>query len=320
MSSNHARASVTSRGTIALGSAVAELRLTASRTGVTVKGERRDDVSYELWVESNGPDEAAAREAAQKARVVEDDLGSVRAIRLQVAQGGGYSARLTLTVPQHLLVRIESAGRTTVSDVRSVDLRNLTGETTITGVAEDVKGSHRAGILNVTRARSVNLSLVASQATIAEVPAVTLNVRSGECEVVRASGTVEATVLNAEFSMRESTGAARISGENGSVRIISPAGDVSVDARRTRVDVELSAPVAASIITTDQLLQLTFAAAPAVTIDAVTVDGGDIRAADLGLTATREERETRLRSTLGGGGPRIVLRNSRQDIVIGVRK
>jgi hypothetical protein len=85
------------------------------------------------------------------------------------------------------------------------------------------------------------------------------------------------------------------------------------------VEVTLESALPATIITSAETLKLTLAGPPGVTIDAVTTDGA-IRATDFALEPTRQDRESRLGAPIGGGGPRIVLRNSRGDIVIGLRK
>jgi len=89
-----------------------------------------------------------------------------------------------------------------------------------------------------------------------------------------------------------------------------------VDVRRMLVELALSTAVPATIITTDEALRVTLTGPPPMTIDALATDGGTVRAADFDLTPTRQERESRLAAPLAGGGPRMVLRNARADIVI----
>ncbi len=118
MQANAASATITRTGNVALRPGVTELRLTGLRAlPLIVTGEPRDDISYELWVESNGPDEAGAKATAEKTRIVDDDLGMAQALSVAFPTEGTQSGRLTLHVPSRILVRLESSGRVTVSGV-----------------------------------------------------------------------------------------------------------------------------------------------------------------------------------------------------------
>src|SRR5262245_25313451 len=55
---NPSRASVKTTATLPVGAAVTEVRLTPGRSfTIAVTGEPREDIGYELQVNSNGPDE-----------------------------------------------------------------------------------------------------------------------------------------------------------------------------------------------------------------------------------------------------------------------
>jgi hypothetical protein len=320
--SNAATATVSRAGTVALRPGVTELRLTASRSvPLTVTGEQRDDIGYDLAVESSGPDQATALDWAGRARVTDDDLGFAQALAVRFPNEGTQTARLTLRVPTRLLVRVENAGRVAVSGVRAVDLRNLTGEATLTDITGPVTGSHRSGDLTVTQAGAVTLSLTSSRAKLTGIKGpIELNGRSGDCTITQSDGTIEAVMSNAELTVTEHRGAIKVLGEGGTLRLAMPSSDLAVDVRRMLVDVTLGAALPATIITTDEPLRLTLAGPPKVNLDAVAGDGGAIRASDFGLDATRQDRESRLSAPIGGGGPRLVLRNTRADIVISLRK
>jgi hypothetical protein len=320
--SNAATATVTRTGTVALRPGVTELRLTASRSvPLTVTGERRDDIGYDLWVESSGPDQATALDWAGRAQVADDDLGFAQALAVRFPSEGTQTARLTLRVPDQLLVRIENAGRVMVSGVRAVDLRNLTGEATVSDVSGPVTGSHRSGDLTVTGARAVTLTLTSSRAKLTGITgAIGVSGRNGECAIRQSRGAVDAAMSNADLTITEHEGPIKVSGEGGTLRIALPTSDLAVDVRRMLVEITIAAALPATIITTDEALRLTLAGPPRVTLDAVASDGGTIRADDFGLEPTRQDRESRLSAPLAGGGPRLVLRNTRGDIVIGARK
>ena len=78
VSANNATARVTKAGTIALRPDLKSLRISTERSvPVTIIGEPRTDIAYEMPVESTGPDEASARAYAEKSLLFEDDLGAV---------------------------------------------------------------------------------------------------------------------------------------------------------------------------------------------------------------------------------------------------
>ena len=116
------------------------------------------------------------------------------------------------------------------------------------------------------------------------------------------------------------TGPIKVGGDGGRLKVTLPTGDLSVDARRMVVEATLSAPVATTLITSDESLQVTLAGGASFTIDAATTDGGRITATDLGVEPTVQAREARLAATVGQGGARAVLRNTRGHIVITQRK
>jgi len=326
MSANSASANVTKTGTLTLREGVTEIRLSALRVvPLTVVGERRDDIAYEFWVESTGPDVATATDYAGRAKLIEDDLGPAQVIKMWFPEEGQQTGKLMLRVPERLTIRVENSGKVSVSGVKGVDLRNLAGETTISKVTGQVTGSHRSGELSVSEVGAVELSLSSSQAKLADINGVTmLKARNGDCAVTKANGPVHAEMTNVELTITDSSGTVRVSGESGSLRLVSPAKEFNVDVRRMLVEVTLAAAVAGTVITTDEPLRLTFGArpngAPNVSIDAAVTEKGSIQAGDFGLTAKEKDGESRLKAVIGEAGPHVVLRNLRADIVISLRK
>ena len=321
MRSNAASATLTKNGTIALRTGVTELRLTPNRVlPITVTGERRTDIEYELSVTSNGPDEATAKEWAGKTGIDDDDLGTAQALTVAFPKEGSQSGRLTLKVPNHLLIRLENQGRVIVSDVRAVDLRNLSGEATFSNVVNAVTGSHRSGDITITSAGGVNLTLSGSRAKLSDIRgALTINARSGNCSVSNSHGALEAMVAQVDLTITEHDGAVKVSGDNGTLRLARPTSEISVDVRRMPVEVTLGTAVPATIITTDESLRLTLAGALALNIDALVSEEGVVQAPELTGDASKKP-EAKLVAPVGGGGPRVVLRNARADIVIAMRK
>jgi hypothetical protein len=322
MRANSASASTTKSAAIAVSPAITEIRLTATRAvTLTIVGEKRTDIGYEAAITSTGPDEAAARASAAKAELTSDDLNTALKLDLTFPGEGQKSGELTLRVPNRLLVRIEGSGRVTASDVRALDLRNLSGDVTITNIQERLTGGHRSGELNVTHAGGIELTLVSSRARLSDIAGpITLTARNGDCVIATSKGAIEATVQNVEFTVTDQAGPVRVVGEQGTLRVVAPGKDLAIDVRRMTVEVTLATSIPATIVTTGETLTLSLAGPPGLTLDAIATDKGAIRVTDLPAEPTRQEREARLNASVGGGGPRVVLRNSGGDIVIGVRK
>jgi len=323
MRANAAQASVTKAATIPVGPAATEVRLTMMRTvSLTIVGEKRSDIAYETVITSTGPDEATAREYATKSELISDDLNTVQKLDLKFPDEAQQGGQLTLRIPAQLLVRVDGSGHLTVSDVRAVDLRNLTGDVTITNLSERLTGSHRSGDLNVAHGGAIEVSLASSKARFTDIGGpITLTARSGDCVIANSSGSVEATLMqNAELTVTDQAGPIRVTGEQGTLRVVGPRKDLAIDVRRMEVDVTLSAPVPATILTTSETLKLSLVGPPGLALDAAATDGGSIRVTDLAVQPTKQDRESHLAATIGGGGPRVILRNTSGDIVIGLRK
>jgi len=223
-------------------------------------------------------------------------------------------------VPQGLLIRIENAGSVNVSNVRAVDLRNLNGDVSISNLTGELTGSHRAGELHVTGTAAVALTLSSSRAKFTEIAGpLAIKASRGECGIFQARGSVDAEVSSVELSITDPTGTVRVSGENGSLKLLSPVKAFTIDVRRMQVEVMLGVAVPATVMTTDEDLRLFLTGPPGVAIDAATSRGA-ISAKDFDLTPTERSRDSKLAAPLGGGGPRLLLRNTRGDIVIGLRK
>lgn len=320
---NRATASTTTRGTIPVTAALDEARI-SGMTAVTVTGEHRRDIAYEMTVEATGPDDVAAREAAAGTTLVEDDLGPVLALRPRQPRQGRQMVRLTLIVPTNLKLRIEggSAGTAVaVSDVRAVQLDAVVGDTRLQRISGAVTGSHRNGALVIADAGTIAMSLVLSKATIADARGtVMLSARGGRCEMNAPAGTVELDLNNEDVVIARPAGFVSIGGSGGRVTISDPQQDVKIDVRRTEVDVSLSRAVALTALTTDARLRLQLGEPlPAITLDAISLYGA-VDASAVALTPDAAEQETRLHHTFGSGSGSVSLRNERGEIVIGRMK
>lgn len=323
VSSDSASARLTKSGTIALSPDVKAVRISAENSvPVTVIGEARTDIAYEMPVESTGPDEASARGYAERSTLREDDLGAVLGLTTTFPREGTQTAKLILHVPEGLLVRVEGSRRVQVSKVASVDLRNIAGETSVSDVAA-VTGNHRAGDLTVSGAATVELTLTSSRAKIRGVSqSIQINGRNGECSISGSTGTIAVTTANVELTIdHHQNGAIKVAGELGRVTISRLATPLSIDARRMLVDLrfEQVLPEDITVITSEEPLRVTISGDAALVIDAVANDAA-VKVTDLDVAPTTNDRDSRLMATVGRGGARAVLRNASGDIVIGRRK
>ena len=316
---NRASASATTRGTIAITPALEEVRI-AGMTAVSVTGENRHDISYALTVESTGPDEVTAQEAAARTTLLDDDLGPVLSLRPQQTRQGRQVARLTLTLPSHLKLRVEggSAGTTVAaSAVRGVQLDAVVGDTRLERVQGAITGSHRNGELRIDDAGSVTMTLVLSKATIGGVRgAVMLSARNGRCELTAPQGAVELDLSNEDVTIAQNAAFVSIGGSGGRIAISDPQQDVKVDVRRAAIDLALRRPVRVTVLTTDAPLRLQLGEPiPPITLDAASI-GSTIKASAMDLATEHGETESRLHHVFGNGARVVSLRNERGEIVI----
>ncbi len=124
MRGNSAVASTTLTGDIPLAATVTEVRISGANRGVHVVGESRTTIAYELHIESDGPDDATALDAAKRATLKQDDLGSSLALTVTYPKEGTQWGALILHVPARLAVRVSGNGGADVSGVTSVESRS----------------------------------------------------------------------------------------------------------------------------------------------------------------------------------------------------
>jgi len=231
------QAEFTQSGTIPIGPGTHELRINAYRSvPVTIQGEERADIAYEMPVHSTGPDAASALEYAKRSVLTVDDLGVQVTVSTLFPQEGSQRGTLTLKVPSRLAIRLDSAGRPKVRGVAGLRLARVTGEVVAEDIRGAVTGTHVSGDLTVTGAGSVNLILVSSRAKFSGIErGLTVNARSGECEIRQSRGPVVFTGTSARLSVAEHDGPIDIDGEGGNVRIDRPVKPLYIDIRRTSI-------------------------------------------------------------------------------------
>lgn len=310
------RASFTHRGVIDPLPGVAELRPPAVNM-LTLIGESRADITYELTVQSVAADDAVAMAAAEGASIVQDAFGSVLALRLTHPPQARSTTTMTVRVPARLAVRLEGVRRATISQVGALHLEGFVGDAQISEIAGAVSGSHRNGTVTLTGAASVTLTLAGSRATLSGVRGATsLTGRGGEVRLADPAGPVDINGIDLDVSLTTPRARVRIDASNADVVVDRPAAETEINGRRLTVTVTLAAAVPVTAATVDGSLTVLLDGPPAVTIDAAASDGATIDAAGFGVTAAPFDGGQRLTHRFGDDA-RVALRNQRGAIVIG---
>jgi hypothetical protein len=317
---NPSRAETTLTGEFAAPPALSEVRFT-DISRLTVIGEARKDITYELRVESNGPDEATALSYAKRAVLKTDDLGSSLAFRIELPSEGRQTTQLVLKVPLRLTTRVQGGSRHEITNVAAVRLEGVSGTIRISSVAGPVTGTHRGGDLEITGVGAVKLTLQGTQAKFHEIrEPLSLDLRNAECEINQPKAAIEIEQINSRVTISQPAGTVRVGGERGRVLVESPTSETRVDVRRAEVEVLLGAAVPLTLVTTDEELRLVLDGPPAVVVDAAAVSG-EISTPGLDLKLEASERESRLAHTFReNASARVSLRNLRGPIVIRMAK
>jgi hypothetical protein len=325
MQSDRAQGSDTQRGTLTAGAGLSEIRVSHITRGVTIIGEPRTDISFELKVNSTGPDEATAISYAKRTSLKVDDLGTSLSLTADYPSEGSQVSELTLHVPSRLSARLDNtqSAKVHITGIAGVRFETASGDSVLEKIAGPITGQFRAGTLNVAGAERLDVSLSATSATIDGVrDAVTITARAGRCHLSHTEGAIEIDATNAEVDIDQPAGSVHVGASGGHVTVTAPAKQTDIEGRRTEIDVTIAAAVPLTLVTSNDSLRLRFRGEPPpVSIDAVASDGGSIRADDPRLTPTHDDRSARLAFSFGGASaPRVVMRNTSGEIVIGVTK
>src|SRR5579871_1783304 len=225
------------RGTIAIGPAKSEIGISGIAQTIQVIGESRADVEYEMTVESNGPDEATAKDWAGRSTIKADDLGMTLAIKPVFPPEGRQTARLKVHVPSRLRVRIDASHGIRVSNVAGLRIDGLIGDANVESIAGPVSGSQHNGNFTITGAAGGTLSLVSSNATFERISdRLTLTTRSSHCRITDSSAAIDLDETNTDVSITNPTGMIHVSGTGGGVTIANPTAETNVEVRRAEVE------------------------------------------------------------------------------------
>jgi hypothetical protein len=322
---NQATAELTTTAQHTLRAETSELRVHVRTAQVTIIGEQREDIESELYVWSNGYDEAQAKSLAGETRLKLDPAGPSLLITISYPNPGTQRARLKLRVPSHLRLQFEpTEARLEVSNVASIDHESARGETILWQIPGRVTITHRGGKLKIADVGPVRLNTRGSAVELVRVKGeAILQLQSGEVRCADLSGPVEIEALSSDvvLELANTRDTIRVNATDGKITVRGLRTLARIDGRETEmaIEVDRAAPIAVfnsgediALVPPDGGYQLDALAA-----------GGRITVADPlkgQLTAEQPaEDEERVSGKVGGGGPTITLRNTRGDIRIAPR-
>lgn len=325
-----ATAEITRKATFPVPPAISELRVTMQNTPIVITGEDRTDIAAELWVRSNGIDDAEAKSLAERARLTLEPAGPTMTVALTYPPEGSQRGRVQLRVPSGMHVRFGRTNvRIEVTGVAELELESARGETLVTQIAGRVSVEHRGGDLTVEDAGSVRLTTRGSELRLARVRGeTTLQVQAGEVRAEELLGPVEIEAAEADITLehlQNARGPFRITALEGSLTIRDLAADARIDGRETEIDLAMAAAASVAVFNTDDRIEITLPPG-GYTLDAVATDGritiDEAIAPQIAVTISgeNENEEQRAAATVRGGGPTITLRANSGEIRVNGRE
>lgn len=314
---NPGRATAIHTLTIPVGADVRELRVLRVEQGVRIIGENRTNIEYALTVSSSGPDDATAQAYVAKTVFERDDVADSMVLRVTYPEEGNQDTSAVIKVPAHLAVRVENSIGVTMAGVAAAHIEGARGEIKLSDISGAVTGTHQDSDVTVTNAKSVKMRLLRLRSRFENVTGgLLLDVRDGECTILRSGGTVEVDSQRAEITLTEHQGPSFIRGTDGRVVLDGPAAESKVDMRRAEVEVTMARGVPVTVITTDETARVIIKDTASFELDALTT-GGKIEATDVNLTAENVGNNMKLVHTFGRTrAARVTIRNTRGEIVV----
>jgi len=316
-------ATAESKASLSVDPSIRLVRINLPRANdLTVVGTDASDVTVEMRVTARGYDQAAAKAAADAARVTLETVGdavvasSTWSNTRNNADGFVAQSTITLSVPRRLSVRLEPhIGELIVRDVAGVELMGSRGDTEITGTSGPIVLTHGGGKLTIDRAASLKFTGRNSEGTIKNIAGTfSMDITSGELRIQDVVGPIDIEARNNELQFdaaKTSKPPFRFNGTGGQLRVDNLKSEARIDGRNVDLEVELSGAAPITIYSTGS--DITVTAPPGgYSIDAVATDGrlvlndGTLKAAD--------EHDQRVTGAVRGGGAALTLRATRADI------
>jgi hypothetical protein len=314
---NPASAELTTTSTHPIDASVTELRVL--RSEVTVTGEDRTDMVAELWIHSNGHDDAEARQFAKESTLKVERAGARMVISVDFPEGGRQRSRLSLKVPARLLVSADSVTRLQMTGVDGAELFNTRGEAQLKKITGRVSGTHRGGTLLVSDAGPVKLTSFGSDVRLEQIRnEVSITTRGGDLKCSELAGPVDidANGSDVEIEKLEKTvGVVRVNASGGSVTVKGLRTEGRIDVRGADVDVIV-----------DRAAPLAIYSEGGESVDLTPPEGGyqldavashsRVTVADSAVEVVTDGEEQRAAGPVRGGGPTITIRTGRGSINI----
>jgi Putative adhesin len=324
---NPGRAEVTSKHTHAVPAGINELRVTPRGSPITIVGENRTDIESELWVRSNGADDAEAKKLAEATKLVVEAAGPTLAVGFDFPEPGSQNARLHLRVPQNMVVQLEpSVGKVEVSGVAGVELENARGETIVKNITGRANVMHRGGDLTVEDVQSLRLNARGSEARLAKIRSeCVLQLVAGSVKATNLAGPIEIDATNTDLTLEDlqaTKAPLKINAVEGTIMLRGLSSEARIDGRESEIDVALAAPAAVAIFNTGERVHVT-PPEKGYTLDVVAINANVILppgvASAVPLSKDEARHEVRGKGDINGGGPTITIRSTRGEIRINPR-
>lgn len=321
---HHSSAEVSSSTVTPLRPDISELRIETG-TPLTVVGEDRTDVVFDLNVWSNGADEAEAKRYAGETRLKIAEAGSALIVGMHFPEPAQQRASLAVRVPRTLAIRVQpTRSKLDISDVASAELVDCRGPVTLRRVSGRATILHRGGgLLTLEEIARLKLSTRGSSVVLKGVAAdAILQLQGGELRGAGLAGPIEIESNDTRVTfedMRSVRKPVRANAVGGTLRLEGVAHELRIDARNTRVDLVVAKPAPIAVYT-EGSEPLSVSLPPGgYDLDALAM-GSRLTLPGGLLDVTSSNGEERASGPIGGGGPTITLRSSRGDLSIKMEK
>lgn len=324
---NQASAEATTTANHEVSPSLTELRIAGPIAEVDVIGEDRADVESTTHVESNGYDEAEAREYLKASKLVSDRTASALVLRMEFPRGGRQRGTLKLKVPSRLQVRVEGgSGQLNVTNVAALEISGTRGETTLRKIPGRVEVSHRGGEVEIEDVGTLEFTGRSGTLKVTDVrgDATIKMEQGGEVTASRLAGALDIDGRNCDIGLEElssAKGPVRVNLNGGSLKIRGLKAETRIDSRNAEVEVAMAAPAPVAIYSNGERVSLT-PPPGAYTLDARVTDGRvppDDVIASMGFKSTssgEDSKESRVFGPFKGGGPTISVRTTNGDFAI----
>ena len=279
-----------------------------------------------MHVESNGYDEAEAREYVKQSKLVVDRAASSLILRMEFPRGGRQRGVLKLKVPSRLQVRVEpGSGTLKVSNVAALEIAGTRGEATLRQIPGKVEISHRGGEVEIEDVGAVEFIGRSGTLKVSGVKGDTSikMEQGGEVTASRLSGAVDIEGRNCDIGLDDlstARGPVRVNINGGSLKVRGLKSETRIDSRNAEVEVTMAAPAPVAIYSDGERVSLT-PPPGGYTLDARVIDGRvtpDDFIESMGFQSTKagDSKEARVFGPFKGGGPTISIRATNADFTL----